>query len=85
MWQRTSCIDGVRFKIEHPESTPEQSHENWLKHKEADGWVYGDVKDAKAKTHPCIKPYGELSAEQRVRDAIFQGIVAAFLSEWIIT
>ncbi|MGB8520801.1 MAG: RyR domain-containing protein [Candidatus Tumulicola sp.] len=84
MWQRNSCIDGVKFKINNPESTPQQIHENWLAHKHADGWVFGEKKDAYKKTHPCFLPYDELSPEQRVKDAIFQGIVAAFLSEWEI-
>jgi hypothetical protein len=84
IWQRNSCVDGVRFKIEHPESTPEQSHENWLAHKRADGWVFGERKDAYKKTHPCFRPYGELSVEQRLKDAIFQNIVTAFMSEGVI-
>jgi hypothetical protein len=29
-----------------------------------DGWVYGEVKDVEAKTHPCIVPFDALSVEQ---------------------
>jgi RyR domain len=83
-WQRTSAENGVKFKIANPESTPENSHENWLREKETDGWKYGEVKDAEAKTHPCFVAYGDLPVEQRVKDAIFQGIVSAFLSEGLV-
>lgn len=80
-WQRDSAINGVRFKVDKPDSSPEESHENWLKVKEADGWKYGEVKDADLKTHPCFRPYGELPVEQRVKDSLFQNIVTAFMSE----
>lgn len=75
-WQKDSAIDGVRNVIENG-ATPEQSHENWLRHKEADGWVYGEVKDEQAKTHPCMVPYADLPPEQRVKDDVFTGIVRA--------
>lgn len=83
-WQRASAISGVRFKVENPASTPENSHENWLRDKNRDGWTFGEVKDPEKKTHPCFRPYGELPVEQRVKDAIFQGIVSAFLSEGLL-
>lgn len=58
-------------------NTPEQSHENWLKFKEERGWVYGEVKDEDAKTHPCFVPYADLPADQKVKDALFVAIVKA--------
>jgi RyR domain len=84
IWQRNSAESGVKFKIDNPESTPENSHENWLKDKEKDGWTFGETKDPAKKTHPCFVAYGDLPAEQRVKDAIFQGIVTAFLAEGMI-
>jgi hypothetical protein len=77
-WQRTSCINGVRVARENPEATPASQHENWLKDKEADGWVYGEVKDPEAKTHPCMVPYDELPPEQRIKDSIFLAVVRSF-------
>jgi len=73
-----SAIDGVRFAIEHPEATPEDSHQNWCAFKVGDGWVYGPVKDADKKTHPCLVEYGKLPVEQRAKDYVFQGIVRSF-------
>jgi len=74
IWQSNSAIDGVTYHLEH-DTTPEQSHENWLAVKEAEGWVYGEVKDADAKTHPCMMPYAELPAEQKAKDYIFTAVV----------
>lgn len=74
-WQKESCIDGVMFHLEHPDAGPSGSHENWSQLKIKDGWVYGPVKNPDAKTHPCLVPYGDLPADQRVKDHIFTAIV----------
>lgn len=72
---RNSAVDGVRFHLENPHVTPEQSHENWFKFKEKDGWVFGETKDIVAKTHPCMVPYEDLPIEQKAKDHIFKAIV----------
>jgi hypothetical protein len=74
-WQRNSAIDGVREALDG--ATPEQLHDAWCEQKLYEGWCYGDVKDPEAKTHPCLVPYGQLPAEQRVKDVLFQSIVRA--------
>lgn len=76
-WQRSSAINGVEFHLNNPDADPEQSHINWLKGKEADGWQYGPIKDDVAKTHPCFMPYNQLPQEQRSKDYLFRGIVHA--------
>lgn len=76
-WQKTSSLLGAMAHLHDPEMTPEQSHEHWLYHKKIEGWVYGKVKDAEKKTHPCCRPYSELPAEQRLKDAFFKTIVDA--------
>ncbi len=75
-WQRSSARKGVRGALDG--NTPEQSHECWLEEKEATGWVYGQVKDPEAKTHPCMVPYAELPPEQRAKDHLFTGTVQLF-------
>jgi len=52
-------------------------HESWCDFKRADGWVFGEVKDAGAKTHPCLVPYAELPEEQKIKDHLFSAIVTA--------
>jgi hypothetical protein len=78
-WQRDSAIKGVQFIIDNPGASPAASHENWLEEKRRDGWKYGPVKDAEAKTHPCFVPYDELPVEQRAKDYIFGAVVRASL------
>lgn len=75
-WQRESAIAGVRAHLAY-DLTPEQSHEAWMKHKAAEGWVYGAVKDPIAKRHPCMLAYHLLPVQQRVKDALFRNIVHA--------
>lgn len=74
-WQRDSAVKGVEFHLANPSATPEDSHASWLAEKARTGWVYGPVKDAEAKTHPCFVPYGDLPAEQRAKDYVFRAIV----------
>lgn len=76
-WQRTSAINGVKFHIQHPDAKPSCAHESWLAEKVATGWVYGSVKDANKKQHPCCVPYDQLPVEQKVKDALFIGVVNA--------
>lgn len=73
-WQISSAINGVKFHLEN-ETTPEQSHESWMKEKEENGWIYGEVKDPDKKEHPCMVPYNQLPLEQRTKDYLFKAIV----------
>lgn len=72
---RQSVIIGVQHALEG--ATAEQLHESWCETKLKQGWSYGGVKDAEAKTHPCLVPYGELPAEQRIKDDLFKAVVRA--------
>jgi hypothetical protein len=74
-WQRTSCVNGVKHHLEHPDTTPEGSHEVWLAEKLAAGWNYGRIKDVEAKTHPCVLPYACLTASDKAKDYIFRAVV----------
>lgn len=72
-----SLIAGVEMHLANPDATPEQSHESWLAQKLADGWAYGEVKDAEKKLHPCCMPYDQLPAEQKAKDYLFRSVVHA--------
>lgn len=74
-WQRESAMHGVLFHMENPSAGPEASHNNWMAQKIHDGWVYGEVKDPEAKTHPCLVPFAQLPREQQAKDYIFRAIV----------
>lgn len=75
-WQRDSAINGVKFHIANPDASPAASHNSWLREKLDNGWVYGEVKDAEAKTHPCIQDYEDLPRQQQAKDYLFKSIVS---------
>lgn len=77
-WQRESAIAGVKFALAHPDAPASAQHDAWLKDKQDSGWIYGPVKNPETKEHPCIVPYSDLPAEQRVKDRLFRHIVQAF-------
>jgi len=78
-WQRKSAIEGVKYRLANPDATPEMMHGSWLQSKLSDGWVYGEVKDADKKTHPCIVPYNELPLNHQLKDYLCGNIVKAFM------
>lgn len=74
---RSSVCAGVAAKLADPRIAAADSHEAWCEFKRAQGWVYGPVKDAEARTHPCLLPYHELPADQQRKDLLFTAIVGA--------
>jgi len=76
-WQRESAVKGVEFHVTNPDVDASASHDSWMAQKVADGWVYGEVKDADKKTHPCIVPFAELPPSQQLKDVLFKATVHA--------
>lgn len=76
-WQRDSAVKGVQFHVDNPGASPSTSHDAWLKDKVENGWVYGPVKDATLKQHPCIVSYADLPEEQKAKDKLFIAVVQA--------
>ncbi len=70
-WQRDSAKEGVLKILNKQVRNPQESHQSWLAHKQLHGWVYGPEKNPDKKEHPCMVPYEELPAEQRLKDAFF--------------
>jgi hypothetical protein len=76
-WQRESAIKGVEFRLNNPDAPESGQHDAWSKDKLEAGWVYGPLKDADKKTHPCLVPFHELPAFQQKKDKLFCAIVDA--------
>lgn len=76
-WQRDSAIKGVEFARANPDAPASAQHDAWTRDKVADGWTYGEVKDATAKTHPCLVPFEQLPPFQQAKDILFRAIVKA--------
>lgn len=82
-WMKESTLRGVRFAVENPEAPPSAQHDQWLAEKLEQGWKYGPVKDATAKTHPCCLPYEKLPQEQQRKDLLFKLIVMSLTAEFL--
>jgi len=74
-WQRDSAMAGVAFHLANPDASASASHDSWLEDKKVNGWIYGEVKDAEAKTHPCFVPFEDLPKSQQAKDYLFKQIV----------
>ena len=48
----------------------ENVHEVWSAHRIAEGWRYGEKRDDKAKLHPGLVPYSELSEAEKEYDRL---------------
>lgn len=84
-WQRQSAINGVVFRLMSPNAGHDAQHNSWLDEKVKDGWVYGEIKDAEAKTHPCIVPFEQLPEFQKKKDALFCAIVDSLSAGKVLT
>ncbi len=84
-WQKESAIHGVKYRIENPGSGHDAMHNNWMHEKVEDGWVFGEVKDPEAKTHPCIVLFEDLPEFQQKKDVLFSSIVDALLGPFKMT
>lgn len=80
-WQRKSAVSGVASVLNGEALNAEEQHMCWRMMKAEDGWVYGERKDAEAKTHPCMVPYDDLPPEQKAKDAIFRAVVLSQFPE----
>ena len=76
-WQQDSALVGVDFRLANPDAKEDAQHNAWMQDKVNDGCVYGEVKDAEKKTHPCIVPFEQLPEFQQKKDKLFCAIVDA--------
>jgi len=80
-WQRESAIEGVARLRNNPSLSPRDMHQGWLDQKLSNGWKFGTLKDADAKTHPCCVAFEQLPVEQQRKDFLFSAIVSALTHE----
>ena len=74
-WVKISILNGIDKVIENPDILPEDIHKQWMKHKQENGWKFGNTIDEELKTHPCLVEYDLLPIEQRSKDEFFNTIV----------
>jgi hypothetical protein len=74
-WQKESAVKGVEFAIANPDAPDSAQHDAWMRDKIVGGWVYGPVKDADKKTHPCLVPFVQLPTMEQAKDSLFRATV----------
>lgn len=79
---RAATLNMVNEIHRTPGITPEKIWSAWAANKVANGWVYGEVKDTGAKTHPClVDDYSKLSEAQKAKDYVVHAIVRTMFGE----
>lgn len=76
---REGFVHAVIRIFNNPKISPIEMHEAWKKDKIEQGWRYGESKDIKGRTHPCIAPYDKLPLFERLKDDLFINIVKTFI------
>jgi len=74
---KRSTVQGIEWRLAHPDAPASAQHEEWMRSKLADGWTLGPKKDPEKKTHPALIPYGDLPEPVKAKDALFTAIVLA--------
>lgn len=77
---RDSARDGVKEILDNPDITAKDIHDNWVKFKASEGWVYGPDRDDEKKTHPCLVDYDLLPPAEQYKDYLFISIVKSYIS-----
>lgn len=63
------------------EKLAKEQHDAWVESKKALGWVYGEVLDREAKTHPDMVEWDELSYTEKLKDSLFVTVVLSHFDE----
>jgi len=66
----TKSIELPAELLELTEKIAENVHENWAVGRIAEGWTYGEARDDKKKTTPCLIPYPDLPDSEKEYDRV---------------
>lgn len=80
-WMRESSFAGVKFAVDNPNAPASAQHDQWMKEKRDSGWVFGEIKDPAAKTHPLLIPYQELPELERRKDALVHAVIVSLTKD----
>ncbi len=64
----TSDVELPGDLLELTERIAQNVHENWAAGRIAEGWTYGENRDDRRKTTPCLVPYADLPDEEKAYD-----------------
>lgn len=76
-WMQASTLRSVAFVLDNPDASAGDQHRQWMAQRLADGWVFGEVRDEDAKTHPMLIPFEDLPDFEIKKDLLVAAIVKA--------
>lgn len=62
--------DAIAAILANPTMTAAENHENWMRFRQSEGWVWGPVKDKEKKTHPDLVPFDQLPDVEQRKDTM---------------
>lgn len=65
-----SLINGTRFALDNPGVSAEDNHNNWVKCKQEQGYVYGKELSVGNKIHPSLIPFDKLPKVEQDKDVM---------------
>ena len=74
-----AILDSVNKIMDGEINSREESHDNFVVYKKANGWVYGEEYNLSFQTNPRLCEFKDLSLEDRVKESMFFECVNSFL------
>lgn len=75
---RKHYVSIARVLLDNPlMDEPELVHDVWMVSMLEDGWSRGHFLNMSKKTHPALRPFGQLSGDARRRHRVFVAVVRA--------
>jgi len=71
-------LNSVKQILDGKINSPDESHNNFIKVKEEQGWVYSEKYSIENKTNPRLVPFENLSSKDRMKEILFFTIVSSF-------
>ncbi|MFC4726314.1 RyR domain-containing protein [Glycocaulis abyssi] len=80
-WQVEATLAAVCFRVENPDASPGDQHQQWMEEKRRSGWQFGHTRNDHLRTHPMMVPFEALPATEKRKDLLFQRVVDALSGE----
>lgn len=74
-WKLNGILMGVKFHLNNPQATAEDSHNKRCAVLRAQGWKYAPQRSDEDKTHPCLVSFDQLTERQIEKNRMFVEVV----------
>ena len=71
-------FNSIRHILHGEIDSVQMSHDNFIKGKIENGWVYGEKYSLENKTNPRLVEFNKLTLEQRIKESLFFECVCSF-------